>query len=741
MNQLRPQLLKYGLLLLAGLMGWLAVLAVLAARPAASLAEAAGLYSVQSEAIPYQWTSNRVDIPIHARAGPTTVRLSFGPARWQGRVVPTITLIAGGQPLAAFAAPDQIRHYHIVLGQNASTLTIESPIEQPAGERRWLGVTLYDLTATASGLPLRAAAQAIVPTLALLLLALVPRRAAIFCGSTWRGQAIIAGLALLALLPRVVLPLETPPGFRPDEVVSLVDAWNIARTGHDHLGNLLPLGAQEAFGDWISPLLTYLELPAVALFGPAPLVGRLVTAVFGALAAPLIFVLARALRLPTLAAFCAGLVAALSPWQIFMSRIALPGALVPAFWTLCLLGGLLLIGRGGRRDAWALALAAGLALYAYPTLKLAAPLLVAWAVALALLRHGWGASRRWLPAALLLALLWLPFAYVTLFNSASSTRLGQAAIRADSWMAWLAAWWNGYSVYFRPAFYLVSGDGDSIRGVAGHGVELPASAALVLLGLLALAWRCGIYDLRFWIYDLAARPLSKIVNRKSKIEPPFPIPHPPSPIEWWFLAGTILLAPLPASLTQPSPHSYRAALIAPLYALLAGLGAAAILQLLARIPRSRPRWAAEGAASTLLVVALGWQAGAWFRDYARDYPPQQAWENQDGLLEAMTQAIRYAPGFDEVWISYQNINEPYIYLLAARPMQPSQAQAQIQLTREPGHFNAITSIGNYYFVRVDQIPKQLPMLEAIPDRYGGAAFILQQWQHDGKRILIVRRME
>src|SRR5689334_24528484 len=63
---------------------------------------------------------------------------------------------------------------------------------------------------------------------------------------------------------------------------------------------------------------------------------------------------------------------ALSPWQIFMSRIALPGALVPAGWTLCLLAGLLLIARGGRREALGLALAAGLALYTYPTLKLAA---------------------------------------------------------------------------------------------------------------------------------------------------------------------------------------------------------------------------------------------------------------------------------------------------------------------------------------------------------------------------------
>jgi hypothetical protein len=401
---------------------------------------------------------------------------------------------------------------------------------------------------------------------------------------------------------------------------------------------------------------------------------------------------------------------------------------VPALWTLCLLAGLLLIARGGRREALALALAAGLALYAYPTLKLAGPLLVGWAALLALIRHGWGAPRRWLPAALLLALLWLPFAYVTLFNPASSTRLSQAAIRADSWGAWLAAWWNGYSVYFRPAFYYVSGDGDSIRGVSGHGAELLASAPLVVLGLLALAWRL-IADCRLQIADWrATRSQSTICNLQSAMG-------------WWFIAGAILIAPLPASLTQPSPHAYRAALIAPLYALLAGLGAAALLRLLARISQAWQRRAAEAALAALVVLALAWQAGTWFRDDARDYPPRQAWENQDGLLEAMNRAVAYAPSFDEVWISHQGTNEPYIYLLAARPMPPAQAQSQIRVTREPGHFNAITSIGKYHFVRVDGIPKQLPMLEAITDRYGGAAFLLQPWQHDGKRILVIRRMD
>ena len=83
-------------------------------------------------------------------------------------------------------APDQIRHYRIALGPGVSRLTIQAPIEQPKGERRWLGATLYGLDATATGLPLRDAPRAIVPALALLLLALG------FVWSARRGHAIVA---------------------------------------------------------------------------------------------------------------------------------------------------------------------------------------------------------------------------------------------------------------------------------------------------------------------------------------------------------------------------------------------------------------------------------------------------------------------------------------------------------------------------------------------------------------------
>jgi len=407
-----------------------------------------------------------------------------------------------------------------------------------------------------------------------------------------------------------------------------------------------------------------------------------------------------------------------------MSRIALPGGLVPTCWTLCLLAGILLIQRGGRREAIWLALAAGIALYSYPTMKLAVPLLAALAVALALLRHGWGALRRWLLAAPLGALLWLPFAYVTLFNPASRTRLDQAALKAGTWSEWLAAWWDGYGVYFQPGFYYATADGSSIRGVPGHGAELLATAPLVALGLVTLIVTLGAWGLG--------------LGKTASVQ--IPSPKPQAPIEWLFVAGTILIAPLAASLTQPSPHNYRAATIAPLYALLAGLGVAAAWRALELIRGARLRRAAQWAGAALLTAALAWQLAAWFRDYTQEYPPQQARDNQDGLIDAMTRAIGYAPSFDEVWISYDDINEPYIYLLAARPMPPAQAQRAIAVTRRSGHFNDITAIGPYRFVDMAAVPERLPTLEAIPDRFGGPAFVLQQWQQDGRRILILRRM-
>jgi hypothetical protein len=695
------------------------------------------LYGQEGGAVRFYWTGSRVELPITAGSGPTMLHLVLGAETWPGREPETpVQVGAGAMSLSLRLAP-QPRMFHLLLPPSANLLRIDAPVARPpGGEWRWLGVQIYGATAQPSGLPLWAAWQS-----GLLALAALP----LFLLAGWlarRGYGVVTGLTGLTLALRLLWLTEAPPGLHRDEAVSLVDAWNLLHTGRDHLGHVLPLAAFEAYGDWISPLLTYLEMPFVALLGPQPLAARLVTVLVGALCVPVVYALARALDLPRAGALAAALVAALSPWQIFLSRVAIPPGLVPLVWGLCLLAAVRFVRIGRRRDALWLALVAGLALYAYPTMKLAVPLLIGLAVVARVLvaqePGGWSEPGvrpdrggepgvrpvpwciPWLgymPAALLLVVLWLPFAGSLLLNPDSGARLQQIGLKAGSAAEFLVKWWNGYSVYFHPDFYYVSGDTRKIvRGVPGYGVALWPEAPLVLIGLAILATKLA---------------------RRSNLQ------HPTSKLPWVFLLGAVLLSPLAASLTERNPNVFRAATIIPVYALLVGLGASALWQIAARLPGQAP-WLVRAAGAVVFVAALVWPFSRWYTDLVQHYPARVAatWFFADNVLLAMERVVEHAPDYDEIWLDTDTIGRPYIYLLAARPMPPRESQSQIVVERRPAAVNEITRIGPYHFGDLNraQVPIDLPALAAIPEQAGNFGYVFLEWNRDGRRILVVRGM-
>src|SRR3712207_9193481 len=68
--------------------------------------------------------------------------------------------------------------------------------------------------------------------------------------------------------PRSTLfPYTTLFRSNQDEAIGGYDAYSLWLTGRDHLGHSFPLAGLESFGDWVSPLLTFLTVPAVGLFG------------------------------------------------------------------------------------------------------------------------------------------------------------------------------------------------------------------------------------------------------------------------------------------------------------------------------------------------------------------------------------------------------------------------------------------------------------------------------------------
>ena len=110
-----------------------------------------------------------------------------------------------------------------------------------------------------------------------------------------------------------------------DENSNAYNAYSILKTGRDEYGNLFPL-ANRSFEDYKPPLYMYLNVPTVAIFGLTPLAARLPSAVFGFLTIPVIYYLSKKLlesqkivngeNFALLSAF----LLAISPWHIQFSR-------------------------------------------------------------------------------------------------------------------------------------------------------------------------------------------------------------------------------------------------------------------------------------------------------------------------------------------------------------------------------------------------------------------------------------
>jgi hypothetical protein len=681
---------------------WLLLSIWLICLPSADLTQATGLYPPEGRE-PFRWTTSEVALPLRPNTGPTVVQLTLQTEYWPGREQATPLTFVLPEQTITISITNQPRRFDLLLPSGSDEFMLQTPLSRPPGaETRWLGVKLLSLAATPSGWPLLAVWHALLGALAL---------GGLFWMFYWLAQRRLAAIGAVLLLGagvRLYGLTGSPPGMHRDEMVSLVDAWHLLHTARDHHGQWLPLAAFEAYGDWISPLLAYLHLPAVALLGPTPLAARLTTALIGTLLPLVLYHLARKLDLPHWAALLTALAAALSPWSVFLSRIAIPPALAPTGYALVLLAALHLLQTATRRAAWWLAVAAGLALSSYPTMKLAVPLLTGVAVLVALQAHGWQRMRHWVWPGVGLAVLWLPFLLDTLLNPASSARFSQIGLQAASLSDWLAKWWENYRVYFGPDLYYLSGDTRKIvRGVPGFGVALPIEAPFVLVGCVTLLWNA-----------LRRRELSA-----------------------WLLIAALAIAPLGASLTERGLNTYRAAPMVVPYLLLVGLGLANVGRWLQqRAERWWARWSPMLAAT--LIVLMVWQAGSWWQALLIEYPRRAAltWFFADQLTNVMERVVADATNFDQIWLDTDSIGRPYIYLLAARPMPPAMSQALMEVERRPPEPHFVTRIGKYRFADLETaaVPVDLPVRTLILEQVGGNGYLLQEWQRDQQRILVVR---
>ena len=86
----------------------------------------------------------------------------------------------------------------------------------------------------------------------------------------------------------------SPPALNADEAANAYDAYSILKTGKDQYGNTMPLRFK-SFGDYKLPLLTYLAIPFIKIFGLTEIGIRMVNFPFALLFPLIIFLLTQEL--------------------------------------------------------------------------------------------------------------------------------------------------------------------------------------------------------------------------------------------------------------------------------------------------------------------------------------------------------------------------------------------------------------------------------------------------------------
>lgn len=459
------------------------------------------------------------------------------------------------------------------------------------------------------------------------------------------ARGMLLALVALAAVLRLILPPAHPDAFQPDEVVNGYDAFCLAHTGADHHGNGWPL-LFESFGDWVSPLLTYLTVPFVALGGLSAFTIRLPGVLANVLAVAAIAVVTFEFTASRVAALVAAALLATSPWDIALAQWAAAPTLLPLLTTLAVLFALRTMRTRRTLDAFAFGVCCALLVYDYPTQKLFAPLIVA--VALVCLR-GW---RERGVALISFAVLSVPMYALTFSDPKYNARFAYVGLNPRE-PDFVPSVLQRYGEYFNPAFLFGHGD------MSFAPFLEPFFIAGIVVAIVALA-----------------RKTTPAIGRRAAA----------------FVLTIAFLTPLPASLTIDHLHPNRILHALPLAVLLTATGTVAFFALIES--RMVHRIAAVAMAG-LLVVATGTFAHNY---YGGRHVQTGFAEEQPGLGDAIVAVVRRFPD-SPVVVDTAEFNQPYIYyLFAARYDCTKLPLAQMRDSQAAGITWAyVSAIGNIRF--------------------------------------------
>lgn len=449
-----------------------------------------------------------------------------------------------------------------------------------------------------------------------------------------------------------------PPSLNIDEVAYGYSAYSILKTGKDEWGKFLPL-TFESVGDYKSPVLIYLLVPSIALFGLNEFGVRFTTVLVGTLSIPVFFLLLSTLLKNSKVALIGSALLSISPWHIYYSRYA-SDSLMGVF--------ILMIGvwffqkmleKGG---VWIFmsAFTLVLSMYTYHSEKFFVPLFIAGLLIINLKKVK--QCKLNISFFLLISLfLLLPLIYISLFGSANK-RAGMVFLSVDiDYTRYVILdhlhregedfllfffWIKRYLNYFQPDFLFFTGLNMVSSGMLGLGVLYLFELPWLVLGIVALF-------------------KNKVLNR-------------------WVIILWVLLGIIPAALTNNEQNTGRSLLILPALLAIIAIGADIFIRFIYSL---KNRCLKIGIALIYSAFILIFLIHA-FLVFTVHFPQMRGEDFMEGTKQSVEYALKHQAEYEEIIFDpYRGIYKPnifsvpYLYVLFYSKYDPAKYQSELKRTR------------------------------------------------------------
>jgi len=445
-----------------------------------------------------------------------------------------------------------------------------------------------------------------------------------------------------------------------DEAASAYNAYSITQTGKDEYGTSFPV-LFRSFEDYKMPGNIYLTAIAVLLFGLNEFSARFSSAFLGTLTVLCSYFLVKELlklqknRLLDGVApahahaglLTAGLLA-ISPWHIQFSRTGFEANVAVFF---LIVGVWFFILSLRKKIFFILSMGVlAVSMYFYLSMHLFLPLF--FLGLFIIFRRELGSMKKTVLAGIFVGLFIVLPLIPAMMSYGGLARVGQVNIitnseqdvykeivqidKSSSWIqktihnrrvVYAKKIITNYFSHFSPQFLFISGDQNGRHGPVGMGLLYLWELPFLLIGIILL-WKSS-----------------------GKL--------------FWLVLLWILLAPIPASISVPSPHALRSLNILPMPQLLTALG---VLYTFAHIPKRLMVGASAG-----LVTVIFFLFAYYLHLYYNVTALQTSADWADGYKQLVTYVATNEDRYEKVVVSGYNW-QPYIYFLFYTRFDPEEFQ-------------------------------------------------------------------